>query len=212
MPLPARRYYSLPTTAQSLNCSVSDLIHWAIHDEIKLSFVHSCSFDDAIILVRFDGTKDAKTGALGNTQERIEDFYGLLDAPSESLLSLEKGETGDRKTWVSYGYLEDGTRAVLYPYDGRYLHLTDLVIRASEFDRLHKEARSKIDSGMSSTERTTLLTIIAALCRHSGIDPKSRGASTTIARLTEVMGAPVSDDTARRVLTKLIEAVESRMK
>lgn len=65
---------------------------------------------------------------------------------------------------------------------------------------------------MATTERNSLLTIIAALCRHSGIDHQGRGAAAQIARLTDGLGAAVSADTVGRALEKIPDALESRMK
>lgn len=72
--------------------------------------------------------------------------------------------------------------------------------------------RSMVDRGLTATERNTLLTIIAALCDHSSIKPEDRGAAGQIAQMTEKIGAPVSDDTVRRWLKKIPDAMESRMR
>ncbi len=90
-----------------------------------------------------------------------------------------------------------------------------LVIRVSalhEFEVSLKRESDQINSALKPTERNSLLTIIAALCKKSGIDPKSRGASKQVSDLTEKMGAPVSDDTVRRAFDKIPDALESRMK
>jgi hypothetical protein len=52
----------------------------------------------------------------------------------------------------------------------------------------------------------------AALCDHSKIDPNKRGAAVQIGKLTEAIGAPVSNDTILRAIEKLTDAVESRMR
>ncbi|MCS0581000.1 hypothetical protein NX784_05310 [Massilia pinisoli] len=68
------------------------------------------------------------------------------------------------------------------------------------------------DNPLKTTERNTLLTIIAALCDYSAIDLKSRGTAAQIARLTEQFGVAVSQETVRRTLAKIPEALESRSK
>ena len=65
---------------------------------------------------------------------------------------------------------------------------------------------------IAASERNSLLTIIAALCDYSGINLKNRGTACQIAKLTEEFGAPVSDDTMRRTLAKIPEALGVRMK
>lgn len=65
---------------------------------------------------------------------------------------------------------------------------------------------------LSTTERATLLTIIAALCEYSGIKYQERGTAARIARLTEASGAPVSEDAISKALKKIPNALEARMK
>ncbi len=65
---------------------------------------------------------------------------------------------------------------------------------------------------LPTTERETLLTIIAALCDYSAINHQERGAAKQISKLTEEIGATVSDDTVRRWLKMIPGALEKRMK
>jgi hypothetical protein len=69
-----------------------------------------------------------------------------------------------------------------------------------------------VDKPLNQNERNSLLTIIAALCEYSGIDPKERGTATKVEKMTEDLGARVSHDTVKRALDKIPDAVESRMK
>jgi hypothetical protein len=84
-------------------------------------------------------------------------------------------------------------------------------------ERTRENAGTQNDATMqekplSTKERNTLLTIIAALCDYSNIDFKARGASAQITAMTQEIGAEVSDDTIRKVLTKIPDAIETRMK
>lgn len=72
--------------------------------------------------------------------------------------------------------------------------------------------RAMMEKGLSTTERNTLLTIIAALCDYSAIKPDNRGAANQIAKMTEEIGATVSDDTVRRWLKLIPDALATRMK
>lgn len=65
---------------------------------------------------------------------------------------------------------------------------------------------------LSTTERNTLLTIIAALCNYSVINYQERGAASQITKLTEELGAPVSHDSVRRALEEIPDALQTRMK
>ena len=66
------------------------------------------------------------------------------------------------------------------------------------------------DKRVSTRERRTLLTIIAALCKRAGIDPTTRGAAMAIASATQELGVPVGDDSIRALLKAIPDAIESR--
>lgn len=81
-----------------------------------------------------------------------------------------------------------------------------------EFEQSVNGAPSGSEKPIASSERYSLLTIIAALCDYSAIKHQERGAAIQIAKMTDEIGAPVSDDTVRRALAKIPDALESRMK
>lgn len=90
-----------------------------------------------------------------------------------------------------------------------------LVVRTDalrEFEQSINNAPASSDKPIATTERNTLLTIIAALCDYSAIDPAGRGAANQIAKLTEKLGATVTDDTIRKALAKIPDALEARTK
>lgn len=70
----------------------------------------------------------------------------------------------------------------------------------------------KNDKTLGTTERNTLLKIIAALCHKSGINPNDHGAAVKIEKLTESIDAKVSDDTVRKVLRQVIDVVDMPLK
>lgn len=88
------------------------------------------------------------------------------------------------------------------------------VIKSEDLANFIGEARpnTKESRPLSTTERNTLLTVIAALCDYSDVHHQERGAATQIAKMTEEIGAPVTDDTIRKLLTKIPDALESRKK
>lgn len=61
---------------------------------------------------------------------------------------------------------------------------------------------------MSTKERNTLLVLIAALCKEAKVDYKQRGISIAIKAMTEQIGAPISDDTIRRVFGQIDDALD----
>jgi adenosyl cobinamide kinase/adenosyl cobinamide phosphate guanylyltransferase len=90
-----------------------------------------------------------------------------------------------------------------------------LVVRTDalrEFEQSVNGAPKGENKPLATPERNTLLTIIAALCDYSAIKVEERGAANQIAKLTEEIGATVSDDTVRRWLKAIPDALETRMK
>jgi hypothetical protein len=85
----------------------------------------------------------------------------------------------------------------------------------SDYEALQGECmslRAMVDKGLTTTERNTLLTIIAALCDYSAIKPDDRGAAKRIETMTAEIGATVTDDTVRRWLKLIPDALAPRMK
>lgn len=96
----------------------------------------------------------------------------------------------------------------------------DFVFRLTELDKFCEYlndadgSAKRDDAGRSigARERNTLLVLIAALAREANFDLNKRGIVASIELLTQQFGAPVSDDTIRRVLNQIPEAVEARKK
>lgn len=88
------------------------------------------------------------------------------------------------------------------------------VVRTEELRNFEQRISENDEAGkpLKTTERNTLLTIIAALCDYSAIVPAERGAASQIAKLTDEIGAPVTDDTIRKLLSKIPDALERRKK
>jgi hypothetical protein len=101
------------------------------------------------------------------------------------------------------------TPAFSVPADGVLVVRTDAL---RELEASISGAPASSEKLLTTTERNTLLTIIAMLCEHSGINPTERGAAVQIAKVTEEYGAPVTDDTVRKVISQIPEALASRKK
>ncbi len=95
------------------------------------------------------------------------------------------------------------------PEDGVIVVRTEAI---KEFEQTINGAPNNPEKPLGKTERDTLLTIIAALCKHNDIDPQGRGASVQITKMTDVLGAHVDDGTVRRWLKTIPDALESRIK
>lgn len=74
------------------------------------------------------------------------------------------------------------------------------------------EQPAKVDRPLATRQRRTLLTIIAALCEYSAIDPTAKNAAGQIAKLTEDIGANVTDETIAKAISEIPDALVTRMK
>jgi hypothetical protein len=81
-------------------------------------------------------------------------------------------------------------------------------------DELSQPKKQKTDSpdSLSTKERNTLLVLIAALCKQAKFDWNAKGVSVSIAKATDEIGAPVTDDTIRNTLKQVDAAIASRSK
>ena len=71
----------------------------------------------------------------------------------------------------------------------------------------------KIDKNpLTPKERNSLLVVIGALCNDANIDYNQRGIAVSIEKMTEILGAPVTDDTIRNILKQIDDAVSLRSK
>lgn len=78
----------------------------------------------------------------------------------------------------------------------------------------NSESRSMVkpEQLASPRHRRTLLTLIGALCDAAGLDVGKRGVAQQIVKMTEQVGAPVDDETIRKVMADIPDAIESRNK
>lgn len=70
----------------------------------------------------------------------------------------------------------------------------------------------KVDRPLPTRQRRTLLTIIAALCKHKGIEIQERGTAQRIVEMTDDLGAHVDNGTIASLFSEIPEALETRMK
>lgn len=95
-------------------------------------------------------------------------------------------------------------------WDDMPMELVDLASASAEAEE--SPAATVLEKPLTTTERNTLLVIIAALCDYSAIKHQDRGAAGQIAKMTEEIGAAVTDDTIRTTLQKIPDALRTRMK
>lgn len=137
-------------------------------------------------------------------QNRFKLMAATFDLASDGSEPIAGGPQTGKKIFKGGSYPADGL-----PPD------SEIVVRTAairEFIEANSHPSANSDKQMTTTERNTLLTIIAALCDHSAINHQERGTAGMIAQLTDEIGASVTDDTIRKVLKKIPEALEARMK
>lgn len=97
-------------------------------------------------------------------------------------------------------------------------HDYQFVIRAEELTRFIESSRDQSpeeinkEKPLGAKERNTLLTIIGALCKQLDIDPSARGVTTSVQKMLDLNGTPLSEDTVLKYLNQVSDAVEKRRK
>lgn len=95
------------------------------------------------------------------------------------------------------------------PGDAQLVVVTKFLV---DFEASINGRSQATEKSLSSNERNTLLTIIAALCDYSAIKHQERGAAQRIMEMTDEIGTHVDDETIRKALAKIPNALETRMK
>ncbi len=83
-----------------------------------------------------------------------------------------------------------------------------LVVRTAaiiEFLDSIDDAPKKLDKPLTTKERNSMLTLIAALCGEEKIDYNKRGVAGALAKSTEILGSSLSEDTIRNILKQVKE-------
>lgn len=146
--------------------------------------------------------------SLEDLQQIISDI-GMDASQADALLARHKEE---RKKFLEERRMRP-IKESYYPVSGLPID-SILVIRVEALTAFLNEIGegNTGEKPLSTTERNTLLTVIAALCNYSDIDIKARGVAGTVAKLTEDIGAAVTDDTIRDIFRKIPDALEGRKK
>ena len=69
-----------------------------------------------------------------------------------------------------------------------------------------------VQKEINPKEKNTLLVLLAAMAKEANFDLDERGIAGAIQRLTEEFGTPITDDTIRKIIKEIPEAVEMRKK
>jgi|ETNmetMinimDraft_35_1059890.scaffolds.fasta_scaffold38263_2 hypothetical protein len=146
-------------------------------------------------------------------QKVMERFFSTNDVAEDEANELRAKYKEDREDYLKSRKnkpIEDN----YYPAGGLGEQDFVLVIRTEEVTRFIQslEDTSVLDKTLNSKERNSLLVLIGALCKEVNIDPNKRGVAPALVEMTEILGAPLTDDTIRKILKQIEEAVALRNK
>ena len=146
-------------------------------------------------------------------QKVMERFFSTNDVAEDEANELRAKYKEDREDYLKSRKnkpIEDN----YYPAGGLGEQDFVLVIRTEEVTRFIQslEDTSVLDKTLKSKERNSLLVLIGALCKEVNIDPNKRGVAPALVEMTEILGAPLTDDTIRKILKQIEEAVALRNK
>jgi hypothetical protein len=167
------------------------------------------------ILESYDDN-EYQTGSIGHLREIEQDILLKKIKPKKAKELLAKHKE-DRKTFLAKANerRDAGRDSNNYHPAGGLPDDSVMVVRTDalrEFEQTINGDSVPVDKPLNTNERNTLLTIIAALCDYSDIDPKARGTASQIASMTAELGAAVTDETILKALVKIPDAVARRMK
>lgn len=204
-----RKYLSLAKAAKTINCDVEDIVHWAAIEKTKVGFPGFSASDYDVIYDENDFSK------------RLEDNYtGFAFIAPLFLVNAELSGVS-KFTCVK---LEDERLVCFAPDENKWsswqLYVIDgianerLYIRIEEFYKLQNDLiQNKVNKPLSNIERSTLLTIIAALAKEAKVDiSKTSKAGESIANITQILGVPISATTIENKLKEIPQALENRAK
>lgn len=203
-----REYYRITEAASELGCAVDDLIHWAAIGRISLGVLFTI---DGFARERYFYNEDFEKW---DPNELVAEFTGFVYVDKGYFQDME---LRDGELQFNCVVRMDGRAIGKKPIGDNFgveaRSLEQIYFHSNDLRKLLSlSAPAVTDKPLTTKERRTLLTIIAALCDYSAIKHQERGAASQIAKLTEAIGAPVTDDTVRTVLARVSDALEARMK
>lgn len=142
------------------------------------------------------------SGSLAERRE-IEVFIQENNIPPEKVKEIWERYEQDRKEFSekkgSSSYESNFYPAGRLPKDGVYVVRTAAIVNF--LNRINETPKQ--EKPLSTKERNSMLTLIAALCQEAKVDYRQRGIANALAASTEKMGKPLSDDTIRGILNQV---------
>ena len=146
-------------------------------------------------------------------KQKLEQYITSNKLTDDEIKKLRDEYQVERKEFLG-GKREFERVPSYYPSGGLDEHDYVLVVKTKEVTRFIQslEETPPEAKSLTSKERNSLLVLLGAVCKHSNIDPSQRGIATSLVAMTELIGAPLTDDTIRKILNQIEPAIESRSK
>ena len=222
--------------AEGFICSEKDLVTLAAHEEIRLCFPYSGLITVIPMEVRLNMMND-ELDMLQLPRTRFSGYLALSQWAVEKAMEEPNGirnlsyvgatEPAEIRRIKNPELLNDVENSSIHRCVPRYSNPLEppddfdiidtgdgiqIGVLTKDLQAFLDRRKNPVNPELATKERNTLLTIIAALCDYSAVKHQDRGAAVQIASLTDEIGAPVSDDTVRKVLAKIPNALETRKK
>ncbi len=132
----------------------------------------------------------------------------------DRLLRRTEGSTMEASDFESHKPDEARQGEVIAKLDHLFMLRADIdeMLKSTKTQGAKKGLELPQPQGAITRRTDTLMVVIAALCKESGIDPKTSGTASKIARMTDDLRASVSEGTIKTLLDALPDAVAKRMK
>lgn len=136
-------------------------------------------------------------------KKQLENWIANNEIPKEKIKLMWEQFEADRKEYLkdreSRPRHTDYYPAGGLPHDGVYVVRSAAIV---DFLNRINEA-PKQEKPLSTKERNSMLTLIAALCKEANFDLLQRGIASALAASTETLGKPLTDDTIRTILKQV---------
>lgn len=121
--------------------------------------------------------------------EKANEMWEQHEQKRKALLEKKKSSSDEKNFYPAGGLPKDGVYVV------RTAAIVDFLNQINE--------TPKQERPLSTKERNSMLTLIAALCREANFDVRQRGIASSLAACTEKTGKPISDDTIRGIIKQV---------
>jgi hypothetical protein len=173
--------------------------------KIDLVGLNGAFVNQGEVFCRLVESFDDNENQSGSTAARkqIESFLSLNEVSAVRKNEIWERYENDRKEYLvnkkDAPFERDFFPAGGLPSDGVY------VVRTAEIvDFLNRiNEAPKQEKPLSTKERNSMFTLIAALAKEANFDLQQRGIASALAASTETLGKPLSDDTIRTILKQV---------